>query len=420
MQLNDGLILRSIRDEHDIDRYAAFGAAVVDAIQGATCARLPRYRPDAAYEDFLFVEDQQTGEIVSTVCLLPWRCVYEGVVLNVAMLEMVATHPAYRQRGLVRAQIERFHQMTAERGFDCCIIEGIPYYYRQYGYAYAIEHGAYDSLPAWRIPSPPAGQSAPYRLRPATVDDAPVLASLYKDHMAVLQCYTLRSADYWRYLIQWAHYPVQIVEAMHDGQAAGYVCVMPLARGRGVKTPESGIAGYAAGMTVLQTLKQEYGADIQLGWPQTNTLTQIGRSLGSTPLPADQWLLRITDVAGFLTKLAPVFEQRLARSDCAGLTANLCVNLFRHAFVLHFTRGKLERVAAVGFVDASMGADGGDLCIPPDAFVRLVFGYRDLDELHDAWPDITIKPASRRLLEILFPKVAAYFCMPYLVHEPAG
>ena len=195
---------------------------------------------------------------------------------------------------------------------------------------------------------------------------------------------------------------------------------MPLARGRGVKTPESGIAGYAAGMTALQTLKQEYGADIQLGWPQTNTLTQIGRSLGSTPLPADQWLLRITDVAGFLTKLAPVFEQRLARSDCAGLTANLCVNLFRHAFVLHFTRGKLERVAAVGFVDASMGADGGDLCIPPDAFVRLVFGYRDLDELHDAWPDITIKPASRRLLEILFPKVAAYFCMPYLVHEPAG
>ena len=158
MQLNDGLILRSIRDEHDIDRYAAFGAAVVDAIQGATCARLPRYRPDAAYEDFLFVEDQQTGEIVSTVCLLPWRCVYEGVVLNVAMLEMVATHPAYRQRGLVRAQIERFHQMTAERGFDCCIIEGIPYYYRQYGYAYAIEHGAYDSLPAWRIPSPPAGR----------------------------------------------------------------------------------------------------------------------------------------------------------------------------------------------------------------------------------------------------------------------
>ena len=75
---------------------------------------------------------------------------------------------------------------------------------------------------------------------------------------------------------------------------------------------------------------------------------------------------------------------------------------------------KLRNVASAGFVDASMGADGGDLCIPPDAFVCLVFGYRSLDELADAWPDIVVKPQSRYLLQALFPKRQAYFWMPYL------
>ena len=65
-----------------------------------------------------------------------------------------------------------------------------------------------------------------------------------------------------------------------------------------------------------------------------------------------------------------------------------------------------------------MGADGGDLCIPPDAFVRLVFGYRSLDELFDAWPDITIKVESRRLVEVLFPRLDAYFHATYQVFGP--
>ncbi len=69
------------------------------------------------------------------------------------MLEMVVTHPDYRRRGLVRALIERFHRVTAERGFDLCFIEGIPYYYRQFGYTYAVDHRSYDALAASAIPT---------------------------------------------------------------------------------------------------------------------------------------------------------------------------------------------------------------------------------------------------------------------------
>jgi predicted N-acetyltransferase YhbS len=422
--LGDGLILRSVRDEQDIERYAAFHAMVVSEAEGITCAHLLRHHPEISYEDFLIVEDRRTGEVVSTICLIPWHCRYEDVILDVAMLEMVATHPQYRHRGLVRTQIKRFHEMVSDRNFDLAIIEGIPYYYRQYGYAYACDHWGRDSLPVWYIPDQPADQLHSYRLRQATVEDASILTQLYQDNVARLQLCTLRSLDYWRFLLQWAQYPVWLVEDLNEGQAVGYLCSITLPKLKknkpGMMVVESGIANHEVGMAVLRQLKTETVGEIQLGWPQTNTLVQIGRSLGSRPLPADQWLLRIPDIARFLSKIGPVLERRIATSDCAGLTADLCLNLFRQAFVLHFKAGKLVKVASVGFVDASMGADGGDLCIPPEAFIRLVFGYRNLDELRDAWPDIIVKPASRYWLETLFPKITSYFWMPYLYWGPTA
>ncbi len=108
-----------------------------------------------------------------------------------------------------------------------------------------------------------------------------------------------------------------------------------------------------------------------------------------------------------------MLESRLAASECAGLTGDLTFNLFREAFRLRFEAGRLVEAAAAGFVDSSMGADGGDLCIPPEAFVRLVLGYRTLDELTDAWPDIVIRPDRRRVLDVLFPKINSYLCTPY-------
>jgi hypothetical protein len=248
------------------------------------------------------------------------------------------------------------------------------------------------------------------------VADIPELTRLYQENMAALQLSTSRDEDYWRYLLVAAHYPVRMVEDVHDRRVVGYICTLGQGDKRGLRVIESSITQFEVGLAVLQQLRAETEGELRLGWPVTNILVQIGRSLGSAVSLSDQWLLRIPDVAAFLTKLAPVFERRLITAGCIGLTARLCINLFRQAFDLRFELGKLVQVAPIGFVDASMGADGGDLCIPPDAFVRLILGYRDLDELRDAWPDIVVKAKSRYLLQVLFPKMTSYFWMPYLYY----
>ena len=411
--LGDGLVLRTLRSEADVDGFAALHG-IISAAEQITCAYLPRHHPATTFDDYLVVEDTCAGQIVSTTCLLPWRWRYEQLQLNVAMLEMVVTHPDYRQRGLVRAQIERFHQVVAERGYDLSVIEGIPYYYRQYGYAYAVDHYPGHSLPAWRAAEAPPASPGIHTVRQATPDDAATLAALYAQAMAPLDLITQRDATYWRFLLEWARYPAWLVE--RGGQAVGYLVVQP--GSRGPRVLESGIRDHAAALAALHHLRAQAAAEIQIVAPPTDALLQLAQSLGSAPLSGDQWLIRLRDPASFLTAIGPALERRLAASIYAGLTADLILNLFRRAYRLGFCDGKLAEAQDIGFVDASLGADGGDLCIPPDAFVRLALGYRSLSELRDAWPDIVVKPARRHLWEALFPPMRAYLSMPYLYCGP--
>jgi len=411
--LGEGLVLRSVRDERDVERYIAFNRAINGEEEGQFCTRLLRYHPETRRADFQLVEDARTREVVSTTCLIPWVCRYEGIPLRVAMLEMVATHPQYRHRGLVRTQIARFHRLVAERGFDLSIIQGIPYYYRQYGYAYALDHSGADTLPIWRIPTSEGAMGCHYTLREAVQEDGPVLTGLYERAMSEVPIHVARNAEFWAYLIAHVRVPVHILEDRSTGRAGGYVAIRPMKNGQGTQITESAILGMDMAWAAMRAIRARGGLEIRLGWPQEGDLVRLGRSLGSQPLPGYQWLWRIRDVAGLLGKLRPVLDGRLAAAGCSGLTVDVLINLYRDAYRVQIEAGCVASVTPIGFVDASLGADGGDLCIPPEAFVRLALGYRTLDELRDAWPDIVVKAERRPLLDILFPKLISHIMMPY-------
>jgi predicted acetyltransferase len=334
------------------------------------------------------------------------------------MLEMVVTHPDYRRRGLVRVQMERFHQMAAERGFDLCFIEGIPYYYRQFGYTYAIDHRSYDALAPAAIPEPAGDGSARFAFRPATLDDVPHLVELYCHAMTGARFHVERDAAFWRYLLEEVQYPVWMILPQTGGAPAGYVAVSRSRESGARNVLENALRDETAAPDVLAWLHPGPDDELRISWPQATFLVRAARARGSTPHPTYQWLMRIVEIPALLRKLAPLLEQRVAASTFAGLTAELMVNLFTSAYVLRFAGGRLAAVEAAGFVDSSMGADGGDLCIPPDAFVRLVLGYRTLDALADAWPDMVVREGRRPLFDVLFPEVASYLSTPYFYLGP--
>ena len=292
-----------------------FNTAFNNEHEGRTCACFLRHQPARTLDDAWLIEDPGTAEVVATVCLIPWTCRYAGVDLRVAMLEMVLTHRSYRGRGLVRTLIKQFHRRVQEQHYDFCLIWGIPYFYRQFGYGYAIDGDVRESLPVWLIPD---GPTTACRLRPATTPDIPQLMKFYEQSTSPLDVHIMRDAAYWGYLLQHAKHPIALLEEIESGRTLGYASVVRSAER--VVVLESGLPTMAAGMTLLQLLKGECATEIQVAWPESSTLVQLVRGLGSQRLPGSQWLLRIPDLAHFLSQDCTGFGEPpgdlpLARSD---------------------------------------------------------------------------------------------------------
>jgi predicted N-acetyltransferase YhbS len=402
-----GFGLRSVQGEEDIQKFVSFNAEMNNSFEGATCECLLRHHPKINQDDFWLVEDLKTGEVVATSCLLPWECRHDGVSLRLAMLEMVLTHPNYRGKGLVRAQIDHFHHQVLTRGFDLCVIGGIPYFYRQFGYSYTLE-SSYESLPAWRIPD---GSDQAYSIRRAEAGDIPDLMYLHSLENRTLDSYIERTPEYWRYLLGPAERPTWIVKQSPSGKSKGYLVTRVSTAG--VEILESGFQSVASALFALGWLKTNGENELLIFGAENGGLRKLAHGLGSQSVRGGQWLVRIPDPGKLLLKLSPAFAKRLEGSLWKNQSFDLTINIFSKAYRLHFLQGKLSEVDALGFVDSSMGADGGDLCIPPDAFVRLVTGFRTLEGLFDAWPDIVVKPAERVLIDTLFPRLDGDWAMPY-------
>jgi hypothetical protein len=120
--------------------------------------------------------------------------------------------------------------------------------------------------------------------------------------------------------------------------------------------------------------------------------------------PPYAWYLRLPDLPGFLRRVAPVLEQRLARSIAAGHSGELKLSFYRGGLRLVLADGRLTAIEPW----QPSTEDGGNAAFPELTFLQLLFGHRSLDELRQAFPDCRIQgDEARGLLNALFPKQAS-------------
>jgi len=146
-ELGDGLVLHWSRPE-DTERLAALYADVfrrsADVPSNSYMAAWTRDMMSGRHPlidptDFALVEDTRAGAIVAAACLLSQTWEYDGIPCPIGRPEAVGTAIGYRDRGLVRAIFELIHARSVARGDLAQGITGIPYYYRQFGYEYALD-----------------------------------------------------------------------------------------------------------------------------------------------------------------------------------------------------------------------------------------------------------------------------------------
>ena len=202
--LADGLVLRRGRVE-DTEALAEFTAMNVgpeapdEGIRHWTRDLMKGDLPGFGPEDFTIVEDTRTGAIVASLNLISQTWSYEGVEFPVGRIELVGTHPDYRLRGLMRAELETVHEWSADRGEMVQGITGIPWFYRRFGYEMTMEHMGGRIVAAEDVPDRRPGEVEPYTLREATDDDVSFLTKTYRRSTERLLVSCVRDEEMWTY-----------------------------------------------------------------------------------------------------------------------------------------------------------------------------------------------------------------------------
>ena len=380
--------------------------------------------------DYGVVEDtgQEGNPIVACTCLWHNHWEYEGIAFEMGQPEIVATDPAYRNKGLIRALFEMVHARSESKGHMVQAITGIPHFYRQFGYEYVLDLGGKRVVYSSQIPQTKEDEAEAYTLRNATVEDVPTIQHIYS-YRRKTGVVTADVPDaYWLYEIQRVSDKNQkfprlqmIVDAV--GKVYGYAFVSATRYSNGANftvyaldtLPHVNLRAFVP--SLLREL-QKYGSQLPTRKTVEGTsLREISFNLGRTHPIYDAlgslapfyeapyaWYVRVRDVPAFLKHIGPVLEKRLEQSVVADYTGELKIDLYKGGLRLVWEHGKLVTAEQwrVPVYDSNAGAG-----FPPLVFLQLLFCHRSLDELRYAFPDVWAEGDAEIVLKALFPAQAS-------------
>ncbi len=430
--LGDGLVLRNATpdDTEPLAQFTGrvFGRDRIDELAVMyTRDTLRESHPVIGSLNVLIVEDTHAKKIVSSTILIPQTWTYGGIAFGVGRPEMVATDPEYRRRGLVREQFKVLHTLSESLGHLAQGITGIPWYYRQFGYEYALDLGGGRITYFSNVPALKENESEPYRLRAMTSDDILFASALYDREASRSLVACPRPEWLWCYMLEplpesmaW-RVPYQIIET-NDGHAIGYLGTTREIWGDLIPIFELSVIARQSMRAVMPTIlrwmkthgetqaakqnKPVKGIYLSFG-REHSTYDAIPDLLPRTRIPYG-WYIRVVDVPKFIRHIAPVLEDRLARSSMAGHSGELKIGEYRHGYKLVFENGKLTNVEAW----QPTVEDGGDCGFPLLVFLQLLFCRKSLTELRESFPDVWAKDEPAVLLDALFPK--QYSCVYFV------
>ncbi|KAF8974922.1 hypothetical protein BGZ46_009594 [Entomortierella lignicola] len=426
-----------------------------------------------ADQDYALVEDTKykpgKNPIVACVSLHRVHAYYGCVDLFFGKPELIATNPEYRNKGFIRRLLfEMIHPESEARGDALQFIPGIPHYYRQFGYEYALvsfTSGKIENIQS--IPSLPEGKSAePFLLRTATPDDIPFLVSMsskekVNPHTSLGLYYT---AEYWQWSVKDIfetpyHGDIgvrstQIVVDASTGKNVGFTiasfpfglkieafvlddgvilqdAVYPILR-QLIALEKKRLEGKKAGLAEEEAKKintSTFSMILQIH-PQHPVALLLGsKMVPLTTGPGYRYFTRINDYPKFIRMVTPELEKRLAESPMAGTTGRLRLDFYRKVegnkakgLEIIFEKGKIVEArdwANPGYEKTAeeylaWKAENNIPVIYSAAFAPLTFhnlltGERSLEDLSWSYGETAVKnESSRLLLNSLFPKISQH------------
>jgi len=426
--LGDGLILRHGSREDGEALALFFGEQLGDdglaSRDGQGLAAMTRdlfsSRPHVSLtpNDFTIVEEASSGRIVSAMCLIQQTWMYEGIEFGFGRPEYVATHPDFRRRGLVRTQFDVAHQWSMERGLIVQGVTGIPYFYRQFGYEFALNLGGrrWGSV----LPKLKEGEAEKFVLRAAEENDIPFLMSVYEHGCKRSMVSTNWTHAHWHNnLYEMSRDNIQrlefrVIERVETHEPVGYLAHPPYLVMNGAYAFHYELKPDVSWLEVSPFVARYlWNSGQEFAKIENKPCESFGFYLGGSHpayealgniLPAVRepyaWYLRVPDLIGFLNHIKPVLEKRLSESVACDHSGKYLINLYTKGIKLTLEHGQ---IAIEGWKPDH--PNNGSAGFPPLTFLQILFGHRNFDELNLAFPDCWCDNDNARvIINALFPR----------------
>ena len=346
--------------------------------------------------DLVYVAEV-AGRARSTARIVPLEVYVDGNVVPVGGIATVATHPAYRRRGLAGVLTRHALHELRERGTHLSLLHPFAHaFYRSCGFELATEGIEYALKPTNRPTSPEQGRMRNY----VPADLSPMMA-LQDEQVASHPCCVRRSEGWWRLALDLegekaADYGHQAAVYETDGRLEGYVLYKYAERGedraprRTLRVSELVARSPQARRGLLSLLAAHDPRDFEIRH-ETSRAEPLHPYLGNSYVEAGVepgFMLRLVDVEGALGLLGREIE------------APLCLEVADD--VIPENAGAYTILGAKQVVRGTESAER--VRVDVRQLAQLYAGYLSAAELHRNGLLGASSETALRLLEGLFPR----------------
>jgi len=320
----------------------------------------------------------------------------------------VSTLEAYRGRSYIVKLNEIFEKAMAERKCVFSVIRGIPYYYRRFGYEYVFPLDDRITLSSSNIPDKEYGNLT---IRRANHQDLNLIKTLYDNFHN--QFYIVNKFDRDGFVFRF------FKEKLNDNRLSTYI----------IEDSEQVVAYFSLGMSydnlaytingprltyqqmikILQFVKNIHGnksnSDIQLHARQDLEFGKFVFNLGGKPLSRYGWQLKIPNLKLFFKSIKSIIEERIKNSIYKDFSRKIIISNYRDNIELNFIDGTITNITLIeGYYDP----EKCDLSIPGSLLFKLLLSDKTMEEINYLIDDAIVKPSSKLLIDVMFPKKVSY------------
>jgi len=357
---------------------------------------------------WIYIEENITGKIVSGLALCPLEWKIGEISVPLCEMGFVSTLEAYRGRGYMVKLNEIFEEAMVERKYVFSVIRGIPYYYRRFGYQYVFPLDDRIFISSNNIPD---REYSNLKIRKANLQDLELIHTLYENfhkQFFIVNKYN-REGFFFRFF----------KDNYNDNRMSTFI----------IEDNDQSVAYFSIGMShdniaysvnvphlnsrqmtkILQYVKtihrNKINSDIQLHLRHDSEFGKFIFNLGGRPLSRYGWQLKIPNLEVFFKSIKSIIEERIKNSIYKDFSRNVIISNYRDTVELIFTKGLITKITHFkGYFDP----EKCDVSIPGSLLNKLVLSDKSMEEINYMIDDAIVKPSSKLLINVMFPKKRSY------------